>query len=150
MTAGWTVRPRVLVDDVVRDVRYSLRTWRRRPGVAVVSIATLAIGISAVTAVFSVVEAVLVRPLPYADSNRLVTMWDAHASDRNLAKIFASYADFETWRRESRTVESLAAVTWATGERTLSGYGDATVVLAIPASLDFFALLGVPPAIGRE
>jgi putative ABC transport system permease protein len=99
--------------------------------------------------VFSIVEAVLLHPLPYADADRLVAVWDGHLSDRNLAKIFASYADFEIWRRESRTMEQVAAVTWATGERTLTGHGDPKVILAIPASVNFFALLGVPPTIGR-
>jgi putative ABC transport system permease protein len=137
------------LDGLARDVRYSVRTWRRKPAFAIVSILTLAIGIGSVATVFSVVEVVLVRPLPYADADRLVAIWDGHVTDRNLAKIFASYADFETWRRESRSVETLAAVTWATGDQTFTGYGDANVVLAIPASVDFFALLGVAPAIGR-
>src|SRR4029077_10194601 len=105
--------------------------------------------IGAVTAVFSVVEAVLLRPPPYADAGRLVVVRDGHLTDRNLAKIFASYADFETWQRESRTIDQLAALTWATGDKTLTGVGDPRVVLAIPASVNFFALLGVPPSIGR-
>src|SRR5262249_40568002 len=76
-------------------------------------------------------------------------VWDGQSSDRNLAKIFASYADFDTWGRESRTIETLAALTWATGDQVLTGRGEARVVLAIPASVEFFPLLGVPPAIGR-
>src|SRR5262245_34241840 len=134
----------IWLDDVARDVRYSVRSWRRRPAFATVAILTLAVGIGAVTAVFSIVEAVLLRPLPYADADRLVAVWDGHVTERNLAKIFASYADFDMWRRESRTMEQVAALTWAIGDRTLTGYGDPKVVLAIPASVDFFALLGVP------
>ena len=137
------------LDDIARDVRFSVRTWRRKPAFAVVAISTLAIAIGAVTAVFSVVEAVLLRPLPYGDAGRLVVVWDGHLTDRNLAKIFASYADFETWQRESRTIDQLAALTWATGDKTLTGVGDPRVVLAIPASVNFFALLGVAPSIGR-
>src|SRR5262249_9421833 len=104
------------LDDFARDVRFSLRAWRRRPAFAIVVIATLAVAIGAVVAVFSVVEAVLLRPLPYADAGRLVAVWDGHLTDRSLAKIFPSYADFETWQRESRTMDQLAAVTWATGD----------------------------------
>jgi putative ABC transport system permease protein len=137
------------LDDVARDVRYSLRTWRRKPAFALVAILTLAVGIGAVTAVFSLVQAVLLRPLPYAGADRLVAVWDGHVTDRNLAKIFASYNDFEMWRRDSRTLEQVAALTWATGERTLTGHGDPAVVLAIPASVNFFTMLGVAPAIGR-
>ncbi|HMF95304.1 MAG TPA: ABC transporter permease [Vicinamibacterales bacterium] len=136
-------------DDVARDIRYSARSWRRRPAFATVAVLTLAVAIGAVTTVFSTVEAVLLRPLPYADADRLVAVWDGHVSDRNLAKIFASYADFDLWRRESRTLDQVAAVTWATGERTLTGHGDPRVVLAIPVSVNFFALLGVPASIGR-
>src|SRR5262252_552489 len=87
-------------DDVARDIRYSARIWRRRPAFATVAVLTLAVGIGAVTAVFSIVEAVLLRPLPYAAADRLVAVWDGHVSDRSLAKIFASYADFDLWRRE--------------------------------------------------
>jgi len=137
------------LDDIGRDVRYSFRAWRRKPGFAIVAILTLAVGIGSVTAVFSLVQAVLLHPLPYANTDRLVAVWDGHLTDRNLAKIFASYADFEMWRRESLTLEAVAALTWATGDRTLTGHGDPKVVLAIPASVDFFSLLGVPPAIGR-
>src|SRR5262249_12994108 len=136
-------------DDLGRDIRYSLRTWRRRPAFAAVAVLTLAVGIGAVTAVFSIIEAVLLHPLPYAHADRLVAVWDGHVSDRNLAKIFASYVDFDLWRRDSGTLEEAAALTWATGDRTLTGNGDPKVVLAIPASVNFFALLGVPASIGR-
>jgi predicted permease len=137
------------LEEVWRDVRYGLRTWRRSPGFACVAIATLAVAIGGVTAVFSIVEAVLLRPLPYAESDRLVAVWDSHATDRNLAKIFASYADFDTWRRDSQTIELVSAATWATGDQVLTGDGPATLALAIPASVDFFTMLGVPAAMGR-
>src|SRR5262245_52622896 len=116
-------------NDVSRDIRYIVRACRRRPAFALVAILTLAVGIGAVTAVFSIVEAVLLRPLPYADPDRLVAVWDGHVRDQNLAKIFASYADFDMWRRESRTMEQVAALTWAIGDRTLTGYGDPKVGL---------------------
>jgi len=135
--------------DVGRDVRFGFRSWRRTPGVAAVSIVTLALGVGATTAVFSVVEAVLIEPLPYADVDRLVAVWDGHVKDGSLAKIFASFDDFDTWRRHSAGFDQLAAATWATGEQILTGAGDAKVVLAIPASVELFSVLGVPPAIGR-
>ena len=152
-TTRWVLRrPRPAcagstTSGATRVTRYC--TWQRQPAFAIVCLLTLAIGIGGVTSVFSVVAAVLVRPLPYAHADRLIAVWDSHVNDRNLAKIFASYSDFQTWQRESRTVEQFAAVTWAVGDRTLTGYGDARVVLAIPASVEFFTLLGVAPAIGR-
>ena len=130
-------------------MQYGLRTWRGNPAFAIVAIVTLALGIGATTAVFSVVEAVLLRPLPYADVDRLVAIWDGHLKDRSLAKIFASYEDFETWRRHSRSFEQLGAATWATGDQTLTGHGAPKLVLAIPASVGLFSVLGVPPAFGR-
>jgi hypothetical protein len=137
------------IGDAVHDLRLAARLLRKSPGFAAVAVATLALGIGATTAVFSVVEAVLLRPLPYRDVDRLVAIWDGHVNDRSLAKIFASYADFDEWRRSSRTLEAIAAETWATGDQILSGRGPASVVLAIPASADFFSLLGVPPLVGR-
>jgi len=131
------------------DLRFASRSWRRTPGVAAVAVITLALGIGAATAVFSVVEAVLIEPLPYHDVDRLVAVWDGHIRDASLAKIFASFEDFDTWRRHSASFEALAAATWATGDQILTGAGDAKIVLAIPASVELFAVLGVPAAIGR-
>jgi predicted permease len=138
-----------MLSDLGRDSRCAIRTWKRNPGFAIVAIATLALGIGAATAVFSIVEAILLQPLPYAASDRLVAIWDGHITDRNLAKIFASYDDFENWRNHSESFERIAAATWATGEQILTGYGAAKIVLAIPASVDFFSMLGVAPLIGR-
>ena len=135
--------------DIGRDVRDGVRSWRRAPAVASVAIVTLALGVGAATAVFSVVEKVLIEPLPYADVDRLVAVWDGHVKDVSLAKIFASFDDFENWRRHSASFERMAAVTWATGDQILTGAGDAKVVLAIPASVELFSVLGVAPAIGR-
>ena len=98
------------LDDLARDVRHALRSWQRKPAFASLCILTLAIGIGSVTAVFSIVAAVLVRPLPYAQPSRLVAVWDRHVSDRNLATIFASYADFDTWRRKTASLGS--GTTW--------------------------------------
>jgi predicted permease len=138
-----------MLSDLGRDSRYAIRTWRRNPGFAIVAVLTLALGIGAATAVFSIVEAILLRPLPYPGADRIVAIWDGHITDRNLAKIFTSYDDFENWRSRSESFERIAAATWATGEQILTGYGGAKIVLAIPVSTDFFSMLGVAPAMGR-
>jgi len=138
-----------VIGDAVHDARLAARLLRKSPGFAIVAVLTLGLGIGSTTAVFSIVEAVLLRPLPYRDVDRLVAIWDGHVNDKNLAKIFPSYADFDEWRRSSRTLDAIAAETWATGDQILTGRGPASVVLAIPASRDFFPLLGVPPMLGR-
>lgn len=137
------------VADLSRDLRHGLRGWRRSPGFTAVAILTIALGIGATTAVFSIVEAVLLRPLPYRDVDRLVAIWDGHLKSKGLSKVFASYDDFELWRRNSTTIEQIAAATWATGDQILTGLGPARVVLAIPVSVDFFSVLGAAPMYGR-
>lgn len=121
----------------------------RRPGFAALAICALALGIGAATAVFSVVDAVLLRPLPYRDPDRLVAIWDKLPRE-NRATIFASYADFAEFSRNSRTLENVAAATWAVGSaRVLTGQGPARQVMAIPSSASFFETLGVAAAMGR-
>jgi MacB-like periplasmic core domain len=137
------------VERVKQDLSFGVRTLAHTPALALAIVLTLAVGIGATTAVFSILEAVLVRPLPYRQADRLVAIWDGHVREANLAKIFASYEDFEIWKAHATSFEDLAAVTWATGEQTLKGRGPARSVLAIPASVDFFRLLGVSPALGR-
>jgi predicted permease len=133
----------------MQDLRFALRLIARNPGLSAVIIVTLALGIGANTAVFSVVDAVLLKPLPYKDSERLVAIWDKYIKEGNLSKVFASYADFEEWKSHSRSFDQIAACTWARAGQTLTGRGAARSLLAIPASVDFFSLLGVPAARGR-
>jgi hypothetical protein len=148
---SWVPRLRRLpwLADLRHDLQYGLRTFRKNPGFTAVAILTLALGVGATVTVFSVVEAVLLRPLPYQNGDRLVAIWLGHVKDKSLAKIFASYDDFEHWQRNSQTVEQFAAATWATGDQIVTGHGTPKVALAIPASLDFFSLLGVSPIRGR-
>ena len=131
------------------DVRYGLRIFQRTPGFTAVAVITLALGIGANTAIFSMVQTVLLRPLPYKDSGRLVAIWEAEIAARGVSKLFDTYQDFEIYRDESRSLEEVAAATWATGGRIVTGHGPAKNVLAVPVSPEFFALLGVPPALGR-
>jgi putative ABC transport system permease protein len=145
----WICRLGTWLDIFIRDLQFAARMLRRAPLSAAIVISTLALGIAATTAVFSILQAVLLQPLPYRDPDQLVAVWDAHVMDRNLAKVFASYDDFQQWKQNSQGFEQLAAATWATGDRILTGRGPARAVLAIPASLDFFAVLGVAPLHGR-
>jgi predicted permease len=112
-------------------------------------ILTLAFGIGANTAVFSVVRGVILHPLPYQDPARLVEVFDASVKDPNLSKIFGTYSDFEVYARHARSFEKIAFATWAGAGATLTGHGPARDILAIPVSADFFAMLGVSAARGR-
>lgn len=132
------------------DFRFAARTFAKRPGFAAVAALTLALGIGGTTAVFNIVEAVLLRRLPYKDPGRLAAVWITSTRERGLAKIFATHADYVEFRRNARTLESVAAATWATRtSRILTGRGSAREVLTIPASASFFDTLGVPAAMGR-
>jgi predicted permease len=132
-----------------QDVRYAGRLFTRTPVLTAAIVLTLALGIGATTGVFSIVQAVLLRPLPYRDPGRLVAIWDGHVRAANLSKVFASYEDFQTWRRHSTSFDQLAAITWASGEQILTGRGPAKVALSIPATSEFFSLLGIRAAHGR-
>ena len=133
----------------LNDLRYGLRLLRRSPGFATVAILTLALGIGANVAVFSIVDATLLRPLPYRDPQRLVEVMDRLVHERGQSKLFGSYDDFQEYRRHARNFEDLAAVTWAMRGQTLTGRGPARGVMAVPVSDSFFRMLGVNPMIGR-
>ena len=136
---------------MLRDLRFAWRTFAKRPGFVLIAVITLGLGIGATTAVFSIVNAVLLRPLPYRDPGRLAAIWVTSTREKGLAKIFATYADYAEIRRHSRTLEQVSAATWArVAGRVLTGRGPAREILAIPATDSFFDTLGIPAAIGRD
>jgi predicted permease len=137
------------VDSLLRDIRYALRRLRKSPGFAVTVIATLALGIGANTAIFSIVDAVLLRPLPYKNADRLVVVWQTDAAHRGVGAWFDPYREFEEWQRGSRSFEKLAAMSWATAGDTMLWRGKPVGLLALPASTDFFSMLGAQAQIGR-
>src|SRR5262249_30890668 len=126
-----------------QDLRYGLRTLGRNPGFAAVAALTLALGIGANTAIFSVVNAVLLRPLPYAEPERLVTIFYHHPI---LGLWIANDELFLKWR-EANAFEKVAAYTEQTVD--LSGSGESERLTAALVSADLFSTLGVGPALGR-
>ena len=135
---------------VLQDVAYALRLFRRAPGFTAVVILTLALGIGANTAVFSILHAVLLAPLPYRQPSRLVAIWDREIHPKGVSKLFDLYSDYENWKQGSQSFESAAGVTWATQtSHILTGRGPARSVMTLPVTADFFALLGVEPMLGR-
>ena len=122
---------------------------RKSPGFAAVAVLTLALGIGANTAIFSVVDAVLLRSLPYANPNRLTVIWQSDPEHMDTGGWFNTYDEFQAWDRSSRTFEKLAAFTWASGGATLSWHGERRHIAAMPVTVDFFKILGVRPVDGR-
>ncbi len=134
----------------MQDLKHALRLFAKTPGFTVIVAITLALGIGANVAIFSIIQGTLLHPLPYKKPDRLISILDTSKREKDLAKIFASYADFENFSRHSRTLESLAADTWA-GRATavLTGHGQTRTFLTIPVTPTFFEMLGIPAQIGR-
>jgi putative ABC transport system permease protein len=131
-------------DALLQDVRYGLRMLRRTPGFTAAALVTLALGIGANTAIFTIVDAVLLRPLPYADSDRLVTIGDRNPEGLSSNVGFATVLD---WRERSRTIESFAMMrSWLP---TLVSNGEAERLPAVRVSWNYFDMMGVRPALGR-
>ncbi|MGD1074005.1 MAG: ABC transporter permease [Bryobacteraceae bacterium] len=132
-----------------QDLGFAWRILRKSPGFTAIVILTLAFGIGANTAVFSVVNGALLQPLPYKDPARLVDILDASVKDPNLSRTFGTHGDFMQYSRYAHSFEKIAFATWATGGATLTGRGPARNILAIPVSEDFFSMLGVDAVRGR-
>lgn len=137
------------LDVFFGDMHYAFRKLCKSPAFSITVILTLALGIGANTAVFSIVDAVLLRPLPYKNANRLVVVWQTDAAHRGTGAFFNPYREFAEWERGSHSFEKLAAMSWATAGKTLMWHGKPISVLALPASIHFFSMLGAEAQIGR-
>jgi putative ABC transport system permease protein len=134
------------LDVIGRDVSYAARLLARRPGFAAITVATLAIGIGLNSAVFSLTNAILLRPLPIPDSRRLVRLFDVEpAPSREVGDVSAP--DFIDWRARARSLDGVALIGGTLS--TFSGDGDPEQVRAMTVTEDFFRLLGATPALGR-
>jgi putative ABC transport system permease protein len=138
---GWT-----RLEQLARDAGYGLRQVRRNPGFSAVAIATLALGIGGITAMFSAFDAILIRPLPYADADRLVMIWDDMRNEGRSGHMPAP-AEFLEWRRHNTVFTDIAAT--QTGEATLSGDSEPEQAPARKATANLWSVLGVKPLIGR-
>jgi predicted permease len=130
---------------LAQDVRYALRQVRKSPGFTTVTVLTLALGIGANTAIFSVVNGVLLDPLQFHDANRIVSMFE---ETRNFAKGSISYPNFLDWQHDNRSFEAMAAYRWTDG--SITGLGQPENVQARRVSANFFPILGVNPILGRN
>src|SRR4051812_6873713 len=134
------------MDTLVADLRYSLRLLRKSPAFTAIAVATLALGIGANTAIFSAVDAVLIRPLPYADPDRVVLVWEENLA-ANFPRNTPAPGNYAEWLRMSRSFASLAATRG--GSASLTGDGAPEQVRGRRVTPNFFDVLGVRPAIGR-
>ncbi len=131
--------------SLFQDLQYTGRQMMKSPGFAVVAILTLAIGIGANTTIFSVVNGVLLNPLPYPHPDRLVTLFQ---KKHNFVKGSIAYLNFLDWQRDNRSFEAMAAYR-NNGGMTLTGSGEPENVKSEMVSAGFFELLGVNPSAGR-
>jgi len=133
------------MNGLVQDVRYALRQLGKARGFTVVAVLTLALGIGANTAIFSVVNGVLLNPLPFPNSGRIVSLFQERP---DFSRDSISYPNFLDWQRENRAFETIAAYRWADG--SITGSGPAEQVDARHVSATFFPILGVKTILGRN
>ena len=134
-----------MLDSLRQDIRYAIRGFVRTPGFTAAVVTTLALGIGINTALFSVLHAVLLRPLPYPHSERLVTVGDATASGLSSNVGFTTAAD---WRQRSKSFEHIALMrAW---QPTLTVNGEAERLPAVRVSWNYFAMMGVRPVLGSD
>jgi putative ABC transport system permease protein len=139
-----TFRRSFMLADLLRDVRLAIRSLAKAPGFALAAILTLALGVGSTSAIFSVVNGVVLRPMPYPDSESLVMVWEITPQSGQFSVAPANFFD---WRRQATTFEALAAL--GNGDVTLQGPNGPEPVPAAFVSSEFFKVMGVRPAMGR-
>ncbi|HKG98524.1 MAG TPA: ABC transporter permease, partial [Pyrinomonadaceae bacterium] len=135
-----------LLADLLHDLRYAARMLRKNPAFTIIAVIALALGIGANTAIFSVVNTVLLRPLPYKDPERLVMVWE-DATKHGYPRDTPAAANFVDWRDQNQVFEGMAAI--ADTSFNLTGAGDPERLEGRRVSANLFPLLGVEPQIGR-
>ena len=139
-------RPLRWARDFLQDLRYAQRSLRSSPNFTIIAIITLALGLGANTALFSVVSAVLLRPLPYPDADRLVRVWTAQPHI-GLPRSGTALPDYRAWRRENRTLAEIGAFHSVT--YTITGTDRPEVLTATRMTGSLWTVLQHPPLYGR-
>ena len=134
------------METLWQDIRYGVRMLAKSPSFTAVAILTLALGIGANVSIFALVNTVLLRPLPYKDADRLVTVWGYNHA-RGYTTDLVSPLDFRDWQTQNHSFESMGASTDVT--YTLTGLGEPALIIAYSFSADYFHTLGVTPLLGR-
>lgn len=141
------IRPGVFMDTLLQDIRYAIRMLRRNPAFALVATLTLALGIGANTTIFTVVDGVLLKPLPYPHPDRLLTLWERSRADGLQGTV--APANFYDWREQSHSFAKMAGID-PYPDFILNGSGEAQRLSGADVSADFFSLLGTRMELGRD
>jgi predicted permease len=136
------------IGDLAKQVKQVTRSLLRSPGFTLTALATMALSIGAITTMFSVVEAVLLRPLPYRNPTRVVMLWSAVPS-KDIQRNWTSYPDIQDWARQSRSFSKIAAMLRVDAAE-LTGEVPAERIKVGRVSSEFFSVLGVEPILGRD
>jgi predicted permease len=137
-----------MLAESAHNLRWALRSLKHSRGFAAAAILTIALGVGSNTAVFSVIRAVLLRPLPFRDPERLVMLWETHPEIRLLQ---VAAPDFRDWQRDSHSFDEMAAYTLeAMNKATLTGYGEPVQVQGTMISPNLLNMLGIQPIVGRN
>ncbi|MGI8995222.1 MAG: ADOP family duplicated permease [Pyrinomonadaceae bacterium] len=142
---AYRVRGGGMLETLLQDIRYGARVLAKHKGFTAVAVITLALGIGANTAIFSVVNELLLRPLPYRDAERLVMLWEITSEGRHQNT--TSRANFRGWREQNTAFEGMAA--FSDQRLTLTGDGEPEEVSVQLATPELFRVLGVEPLLGR-
>src|SRR6266850_6773318 len=135
---------------MVNDLRYALRQLRKDPGFTVVAVLSLALGIGANTAIFGVINGVLLRTLPYRDPDRLAILWKT-VPKKNIQEDWTSYPTFKDWRDQNHVFEDMALVFRPEAAQVvLTGNDRPERIQGAKVSANFFSVMGVSPVLGRS
>lgn len=135
------------METLLQDIKYGFRMMLKHPAFAAIAVIALALGIGANTAIFSVVNAVLLRPLPFTEPDRLMVVYESRV-DRGSSRSSVSYPNFADWREQNSVFEHMS--TYRTNDLVLTGDGEPARLLAGVVNADLFPLLGVSPSLGRS
>ncbi len=134
------------METLFKDLRHGIKSLLKHPGFTAIAVITLALGIGANTAMFSVINAVLLRPLPYHEPNRLVTIWE-ESPQRGMYEMPVSFANLRDWVDQNHTFEQISAYTFT--DLNLTGAGEPARLGAVRSSANLFSLVGAAPLLGR-
>ncbi|HXC68704.1 MAG TPA: ABC transporter permease [Pyrinomonadaceae bacterium] len=134
------------MDSLIKDIRFGVRSLAKRPAFTAIAVITLALGIGANSAIFSVVNAVLLRPLPFKDPDRLMVVWERRESSGN-SNLPLSGHEYSAFKERTNVFEALTIV--QPNGLNLTGRGDPSMVDVLEVSTEYFSVIGVPPMLGR-
>src|SRR5688572_9952088 len=136
-----------MLADLPRDLRYAARSLARTPGFTVVAVAVLALGIGATSAIFSLVSAVWLKPLPFADAERIVTLWADLTAIGGPPDVNVAPGNYSDWQARAQSFESMAPI--EVGSFNLTGGGEPEQLISVRTTPNLFETIGLMPLLGR-